>query len=103
MESPQRPRHGVDERIAVGEQDLRRFRTNDVVAHAGTTDEVERLQLPIQPRPPAPELAADLEAAGADFLVIPCNTAYVYQDAILAATHIPLISIIGVSIAAAMA
>lgn len=47
------------------------------------------------------DMAADLEAAGADFLVIPCNTAYVYQDAILAATHIPLISIIGVSIAAA--
>lgn len=47
------------------------------------------------------DMAADLEASGADFLVIPCNTAYVYQDAILAATHIPLISIIGVSIAAA--
>ncbi len=47
------------------------------------------------------DMAAGLEAGGADFLVIPCNTAYVYEDAILAATHIPLISIIGVSIAAA--
>ncbi len=46
-------------------------------------------------------MAAKLESAGADFLVIPCNTAYVFEDAILAATHIPLISIIGVSIAAA--
>lgn len=47
------------------------------------------------------DMAADLEASGADFLVIPCNTAYVFEDAILAATHIPLISIVGVSIAAA--
>jgi aspartate racemase len=47
------------------------------------------------------DMAADLEANGADFLVIPCNTAYVFEDAILAATHIPLISIVGVSIAAA--
>ena len=53
---------------------------------------------------PGPVLAAmakQLEASGADFLVIPCNTAYVFEDAILAATHVPLISIIGVSIAAA--
>ena len=53
------------------------------------------------PGPVLADMAADLEASGADFLVIPCNTAYVYQDAILAATHVPLISIIGVSIAAA--
>ena len=53
------------------------------------------------PCPVLADMAADLEASGADFLVIPCNTAYVYQGAILAATHIPLISIIGVSIAAA--
>mgnify|MGYP001557232477 CR=1 FL=1 len=53
------------------------------------------------PGPVLADMAADLEAGGADFLVIPCNTAYVYQDAILAATHVPLISIIGVSIAAA--
>lgn len=53
------------------------------------------------PAPVLAAMAARLEASGADFLVIPCNTAYVYQDAILAATHIPLISIVGVSIAAA--
>ena len=47
------------------------------------------------------DMAADIEASGADFFVIPCNTDYVFEDAILAATHIPLISIIGVSIAAA--
>jgi aspartate racemase len=51
---------------------------------------------------PGPELAAmaaRLEAAGADFLVIPCNTAYVFQDSILAAVSIPLVSIIDVTIA----
>lgn len=53
------------------------------------------------PGPVLADMAADLEAGGADFLVIPCNTAYVFEDAILAATHIPLISIIGVSVAAA--
>ena len=52
------------------------------------------------PGPALAAMAAGLQASGADFLVIPCNTAYVYQDAILAATHIPLISIIGVSVAA---
>lgn len=53
------------------------------------------------PGPVLADMAADLEASGADFLVIPCNTAYVFEDAILAATHVPLISIVGVSIAAA--
>ena len=53
------------------------------------------------PGPVLADMAAGLEKSGADFLVIPCNTAYAYQDAMLAATHIPLISIIGVSIAAA--
>jgi aspartate racemase len=53
------------------------------------------------PGPVLADMAADLEANGADFLVIPCNTAYAFEDAILAATHVPLISIIGVSIAAA--
>ena len=53
------------------------------------------------PGPVLADMASDLEASGADFLVIPCNTAYVFEDAILAATHVPLISIIGVSIAAA--
>ena len=55
------------------------------------------------PGPVLAAMAAGLEAGGADFLVIPCNTAYVFEEAILAATHIPLISIIGVSIAAAQA
>jgi len=52
------------------------------------------------PGPVLAAMAAGLEAAGADFLVIPCNTAYVFAAAILAATRIPLISIIDESVAA---
>ena len=52
------------------------------------------------PGPALAEMALRLEAGGADFLVIPCNTAYVFEDAIIAATTIPLISIITESIAA---
>ncbi|MGI9223501.1 MAG: aspartate/glutamate racemase family protein [Woeseiaceae bacterium] len=52
------------------------------------------------PGPVLGEMAAALEARGADFLVIPCNTAYVFEDAILEETRIPLISIITESVAA---
>ncbi len=54
-------------------------------------------------RDPGPELArmaARIEAAGAEFLVMPCNTAHVFQQYIVDATNIPLISIIDASIAA---
>ncbi len=50
---------------------------------------------------PGPALAAmarRLEAAGADFLVIPCNTAYVFKQAVIDAVEIPLVSIIDVTI-----
>ena len=50
---------------------------------------------------PGPALAAmaqRLEAAGADFLVMPCNTAYVFEQAIIDAVKIPLISIIDATI-----
>jgi len=52
------------------------------------------------PGPAMAAMATRLENAGADFLVIPCNTAYVFQDSILAAAGIPLISIIDETIAA---
>ena len=52
------------------------------------------------PGPVLAAMATRLEAGGADFLVIPCNTAHVFQDDILAATRIPLVSIIDVSIEA---
>ena len=51
------------------------------------------------PGPALAAMAARLEAAGAEFLVIPCNTAYVFEDSIKAAVNIPLVSIIDVSIA----
>jgi len=55
---------------------------------------------------PGPELAAmaaRLEVAGADYLVIPCNTAYVFRDAVTSASRTPLISIIDVTVADAVA
>lgn len=52
---------------------------------------------------PGPELAAmavRLQQAGADFLVIPCNTAQVFAANIVAAVTIPLISIVEATVAA---
>jgi aspartate racemase len=54
---------------------------------------------------PAPELAAmaaRLEAAGADFLVMPCNTAFAFRAAIEAAVRIPLLSIVELTAAEAI-
>jgi aspartate racemase len=39
-------------------------------------------------------MARSLQAAGADFLVMPCNSAHAFVDAIREATTIPLVSII---------
>jgi aspartate racemase len=50
------------------------------------------------PGPAMATMARRLEAAGADFLVIPCNTAYAFQESILDMVSIPLISIIDESI-----
>ena len=50
------------------------------------------------PGPAMAAMARRLEAAGADFLVIPCNTAYAFQKSILDVISIPLISIIDESI-----
>ena len=50
------------------------------------------------PGPVLARMAARLEAAGAEFLVIPCNTAYVFKDAVAAATSIPLLSIVDVTV-----
>lgn len=52
------------------------------------------------PGPALASMAAGLEAAGAEFLVMPCNTAHVFQNAIRDATSIPLISIIDETISA---
>lgn len=50
------------------------------------------------PGPLLAEIAARLEANGADFIVMPCNAAHVWQDGITAATSIPFISIIAESV-----
>jgi len=53
---------------------------------------------------PEPELAAmaeRLEAAGADFLVMPCNTAFAFRAAIEAVVGIPLLSIVKLTAAEA--
>lgn len=55
------------------------------------------------PGPALAAMAARLEAGGADFLVIPCNTAYVFENAILETVRIPLINIITESVRAAEA
>ena len=50
------------------------------------------------PVPALVGMAKRLAAAGADFLVSPCNTAYVFAESIVAAVDIPLISIIDVTV-----
>lgn len=55
---------------------------------------------------PAPQLAAmarRLEAAGADFLVMVCNAAHAFQDAIEDAVAIPFVSIVDETVGAALA
>ena len=54
------------------------------------------------PGPAIASMAARLEAAGADFLVMPCNTAHAWQVEIVAAISIPFISIVDESVTAAM-
>ena len=50
------------------------------------------------PGPAMAAMARGLETAGADFLVMPCNTAHAFAPAIRAAVSIPLISIIDVTV-----
>lgn len=54
------------------------------------------------PGPVLAEMAKRLEQAGADMLVIPCNTAYVFAAGAREAVNIPLISIIDVTIDAVL-
>jgi len=46
------------------------------------------------PGPALARMAKRLEDAGADFLVIPCNTAHVFEQSIIDAVSIPLVSIV---------
>ena len=54
------------------------------------------------PGPALAEMAKRLELAGADMLVIPCNTAFVFAASVQEAVSIPLISIIDVTIDAVL-
>lgn len=55
------------------------------------------------PGPVLADTASRLQDCGADFLVMPCNTAHAWQDDIVAATRIPFISIVDESVAQALA
>jgi len=52
------------------------------------------------PGPAMAAMARRLQDAGADFLVIPCNTAHAFSSQVTAAVDIPLLSIIDVTVAA---
>ena len=54
------------------------------------------------PGPVIAAMAVRLEAAGADFLVMPCNSAHAWQSDIEAATDIPFVSIIDESVRSAL-
>ena len=51
------------------------------------------------PGPVLAAMAVGLENAGADFLVMPCNTAHAYYELVVAAIDIPLVSIIDLTVA----
>ena len=55
------------------------------------------------PGPAMAAMAKRLQEAGADFLVMPCNTAHVFSKAVTDAVNIPLLSIIDVTVAACRA
>ncbi len=55
------------------------------------------------PGPVMASAAARLEAGGADFLVMPCNSAHAWANEITAAVAIPFISIIDASVSRALA
>jgi len=50
------------------------------------------------PGPAMAAMAKGLESAGADFLVMPCNTAHAFADQVRGAVSIPLVSIIEVTV-----
>ena len=50
------------------------------------------------PAPCMGEMARNLVAWGDDFLVIPCNTAYYYYDAVQAAVDVPVLNMIDLTV-----
>ena len=51
------------------------------------------------PGPVMADMARGLETAGAEFIVMPCNTAHAYAAAIRDAVSIPLVSIVDLTVA----
>ena len=54
------------------------------------------------PGPAIAAIAARLEVAGAEFLVMPCNLAHAWQSDIEAASSIPFVSIVDASVQSAL-
>lgn len=89
-----------------------------VIAHTEASSDQDHLHLIVDQNPgvpsrqdallsegdnPGPDMAAmaqRLEKAGADFLVIPCNTAHAWQQDVRDAVDIPLLSIVDATMAA---
>lgn len=89
-----------------------------VISHTKATSDQDHLHLVVDQNPnvpsrqdallgdgesPGPAMAAmavRLERAGADFLVIPCNTAHAWQQDVRDAVDIPLLSIVDATITA---
>lgn len=58
------------------------------------------LKAGVDPGPAMAAMAQRLQGAGADFLVIPCNTAHAFISQVTVAVSIPLLSIVDVTVAA---
>lgn len=75
-----------------------------VMQHASTPDRTRHILDPAHAEDPGPVLARDakfLENAGASFLVLPCNTAHHYAEAIDSTAEVDLLSIVEVTVRAA--
>lgn len=91
---------------------------NEIVARTPATGDADHLRILLDNNPGVPDrqaalagdrlavehalrdMALGLEALGADFLVMPCNTAHAFVDAAVAATSVPFVSIIDSTVAA---
>ena len=94
---------------------------HEVIARTPATGDQDHLRLLVDNNPKVPDrqaairgddrdvrdalkmMALGLEAQGADFLVMPCNTAHAFIADAIAAVGVPFISIIDVTIEAAVA
>lgn len=84
-----------------------------IIAHTPALDDIDHIHCIVDNNPKIPsrirailgdgedpgsvmvEIGRKLEAYGADFLVIPCNTAHYYYNAVAEAVSVPVINMIG--------